>query len=340
MTIAGDRLGGSGFFDPAQVQVVVPAPGEGRGNWSGAASVIGVDGVFWFAWRERRPLEAGRGVAVVIARSTDGETVEPVARVGRELFGAESLERPALVALPASGWRLYVSCATTGSKHWWIDSLTAPTPQQLPSGVRAVALPGDTRTAVKDPVVWRDADEWRMFVCCHPLSEPGDEDRMTTRLATSADGLSWTDGGEMLCGTTGSWDARGTRITAALPGTVIDGMPELVLYDGRPDATSNWYETTGLARWDGTRYVTVPGEHLRSPHSDGALRYAAVMSLPGPTGSGRIEPGRTEFGPAQLGGPPRITPPITDGPKSSSLRWYAERAREDGAHDLVTWSSS
>jgi len=48
-------------FDPSTVDVVVPAPGPGPGNWSGAPSVVLLDGAFWFAWRERRPLNAGRG---------------------------------------------------------------------------------------------------------------------------------------------------------------------------------------------------------------------------------------------------------------------------------------
>ena len=32
-----------------------------------------------------------------------------------------------------------------------------------------------------------------MWVCCHPLTQPGHEDRMSTAYATSRDGLVWTD---------------------------------------------------------------------------------------------------------------------------------------------------
>ena len=70
------------------VRVVVPAPGIGAGNWAGAASAVLVDGVFWLTWRVRRPLTEGRGVTVVVARSEDGETFEPVAEVApRRLRG-------------------------------------------------------------------------------------------------------------------------------------------------------------------------------------------------------------------------------------------------------------
>ncbi|WP_243059649.1 hypothetical protein [Nocardioides sp. SR21] len=278
------------------VQVVVPAPGGGPGNWSGAASAVLVDGTFWLTYRVRRPLAEGRGVAVVVARSADGIAFEPVAEVHREAFGCESFERPVLVPLPEGGWRLYLSCATPHSKHWWVDSLTAATPEELPTGHRRVVLPGDDTVAVKDPVVERTDGGWRMWLCCHPLTEAGHEDRMTTRLLTGPDGLEWADQGEVLAGRPGRWDARGARVT-----TVVADHPLTVLYDGRPDAESNWHETTGVARWDGTRLVADDEEPLVSPYSDGAWRYASAVPLPD---------GRTRF--------------------------YVEAARPDGAHDLVT----
>jgi hypothetical protein len=277
-------------------RVVVPAPDAGPGNWAGAASALLVDGTFWLTYRVRRPLTEGRGVAVVVARSTDGITFAPVAEVHREAFECESFERPALVPLPGGGWRLYLSCATPDSKHWWVDSLTADAPERLPTGTRRVVLPGDDTVAVKDPVVEATAGGWRMWLCCHPLTEPGQEDRMTTRLLTSDDGLVWDDQGEVLAGRPGRWDARGARVT-----TVVAQQPLTVLYDGRPDAASNWHETTGVARWDGIRLVADDEDPVASPFSDGAWRYASAVPLPD---------GRTRF--------------------------YVEAAREDGAHDLVT----
>jgi hypothetical protein len=280
------------------LRVVAPAPGIGAGNWSGAASAVLVDGVFWLTWRVRRPLTDGRGVAVVVARSDDGERFEPVAEVKRETFGAESFERPVLVPVRGLGWRLYLSCATPGTKHWWVDSLTAEAVEDLPVGRRQQVLPGDEHRAVKDPVVVCDEAGWHMWLCCHPLDPPGQEDRMTTRYLTSEDGLAWTDRGEVLAGRPGTWDGRGARVTA-----VIGHDPLTVLYDGRPDAASNWFETTGRATWDGRRLVCDPAVGpIASPHSDGAFRYASAV----PLGDGRT-------------------------------RYYVEAAREDGAHDLVTF---
>ena len=280
-------------------QVVVPAPGSGPGNWAGAASAVLVDGVFWLTWRVRRPLTEGRGVTVVVARSDDGVVFEQVAEVHRDQFGCESFERPVLLPVPGVGWRLYLSCATYGSKHWWIDSLTAATPEELPQGHRELVLPGDDLMAVKDPVITQGPDGWQMWLCCHPLTEAGHEDRMTSRLLTSDDGLAWTDRGEVLAGRPEAWDERGARVTAVLPGA--PGEPVTVLYDGRADAASNWHETTGVARWDGVRLVADDTAPIRSPYSDGAWRYASAVPLP----DGRV-------------------------------RYYVEAARPDGAHDLVT----
>lgn len=116
-------------FDDAAV--VVPAPDSGAGNWAGGASAVYHEGVFWLAYRVRRPIMAGRGVSVVVSRSTDGLAFEPVAEVYRDDFGADSFERPVLVPLPAGGWRLYVSCATPNSKHWWIEAIDAATPEPV-----------------------------------------------------------------------------------------------------------------------------------------------------------------------------------------------------------------
>src|SRR3954470_11717309 len=147
-------------YDDA-VQVVVPAPATGPGNWAGAASAVLVDDTFWLTYRVRRTLEEGRGVSVVVARSDDGIDFESVAEVRRARFACESSERPVLVPVPGLGWRLYLSCATPGSKHWWVDSLTAVPPEQLATGVRRVVLAGDDRTAVKDPVVTHGENGWQ-----------------------------------------------------------------------------------------------------------------------------------------------------------------------------------
>jgi hypothetical protein len=278
--------------------VVVPAPGAGPGNWAGAASAVLVDGVTWLTYRVRRPLPDGRGIATVVARSDDGVSFEPVCEVFRGQFGAESFERPVVLRRPDGGWRLYLSCATPGSKHWWIEALDADLPEDLPEGTRTLVLPGDHTTAVKDPVITVRNGLWEMWLCEHPLTDPGQEDRMSTSYLTSDDGLDWTRHGTVLEPTPGTWDARGARVTA-----VLSHEPLVVLYDGRPTAEDNWHEVTSVARGDADGALRPAAEApvLRSPYSDGAFRYASAVPLP-------------------------------DG----STRFYLEVARPDGAHDLVT----
>jgi hypothetical protein len=205
----------------AEAEVVVPAPGEGAGFWAGGPSAVVEDGAVWLAYRLRRPVTLGRGYANVVARSEDGRHFTTVAILTSDQFGSASLERPALVRVPGGGWRLYVSCSTAGSKHWWVEAIDAPSVAELPTGRRTVVLPGDRTVAWKDVVVRAEAGSWHMWACRHPLDDGEEQaDRMTTWYATSADGLDWTLRGEARRRT--GWSAQGWP-----SGTRRSGSPRL-----------------------------------------------------------------------------------------------------------------
>ena len=248
----------------------MPAPGLGPLQWAGSpgAALDGEGGVL-LAYR----LRYTEGATTVVARSDDGERFETLASLTDKQFGAMSMERPALVRTD-SGWRLYVCCATPGSKHWWIDALDADDPAGFESAEPLTAFPGGEHWAVKDPIVRRANGGWEAWTCCHPLDEPDEEDRMSSAYATSEDGLDWTWHGTVLTGRPGKWDARGARLTAILP----DGR---AAYDGRATKEENWFERTGLAQRcaDGT-YEPIGDE----PAYD--ARYLEVLPLP--TGGYRI----------------------------------------------------
>jgi hypothetical protein len=250
------------------VAVAVAAPAAGPGNWAGASSAaLDEDGAFVIAYRLR--VVDKDVAATVVARSPDGEHLTRVATLDKAQFGAMSMERPALVRTGTGGWRLYVCCATPGTKHWWIGVLEAPDPAGLADAEAHTVFPGDDRTGVKDPVIRRADGRWHAWVCCHPLDESGEEDRMTTAHATSDDGIAWDWHGTALAGRPGNWDARGARLTSVLP----DGR---ATYDGRATKEENWFERTGLARLTGESGQLVQmGEE---PVAD--VRYLDVLPLP------------------------------------------------------------
>jgi hypothetical protein len=250
----------------------------------------------WLAYRLRRPVDQGRGYANVVAGSDDGVRFSTVATLTSAQFGCASLERPALVRRPDGGWRLYVSCSTAGSKHWWVEAIDADTVAALPAGRRTVVLPGDERAAWKDVVVRRDGDAWSMWACRHPL-DGGDDtaDRMTTWYATSTDGLAWTMRSEALAPVPDTWDARGTRIADV----VRQGERWWAVYDGRRSAEENWRERSGLAVGTGPgRFTAVAGP---APDRAGtALRYTCLVA------------------------------------NGAGWRAYWEASADDGSHDLRT----
>ena len=284
---------------PDQSEVAVPPPGAGPGYWAGAPSAAVGDDAIYLAYRLRRPVGTGRGYAVTVARSADGVRFDPVLTLTRELFGADSLERPALLRDPAGRWRLYLSCATPGTKHWRVELLTAAHPAGFDPADRVTVLPGDSETGMKDPVIRHNEGMWELWVSCHPLADPDEADQMVTGYATSADGVAWSWHGTALAGRPGSWDARGARVTAV---TRSDGTVA-AFYDGRASAAENYEERTGIATGTAPTALApaADGPAAQSRYGGGGLRYLDVVPLP----DGRH-------------------------------RLYYELTRADGAHELRT----
>src|ERR1700761_2085790 len=136
---------------PDQAVVAAEAPGTGPGYWSGAPCAVAGDDEIFLAYRLRNPIGQGRGVAV--ASSAAGERFDPLMTITKEEMATESLERPALVRTPEGRWRLYLSCATTGTKNWRVEMTEAAHPAEFDIADRQTVLPGDAKTGVKDPVI-------------------------------------------------------------------------------------------------------------------------------------------------------------------------------------------
>jgi hypothetical protein len=262
---------------PEKSVVAIPPPGSGAGNWVGAPSALRHGDQIFLAYRLRRPIGRGRGYAVVIARSADGENFEPLLTITKEQMDAESLERPVLVDLPGGGWRLYLSCATYGTKHWRVEAMEAADPGSFDPATRRTVLPGDETTAVKDPVIMHHDGTWHLWASTHPLADSDQADQMVTEYATSPDGLDWSWHGVALGRRSGEWDSRGVRISSVR--FTVGGV--VAFYDGRASAEENYEERTGLAAGPGPAALSAIGQEPIAQSAEGArgLRYVSIVDL-------------------------------------------------------------
>jgi predicted GH43/DUF377 family glycosyl hydrolase len=284
---------------PEKSVIAIRPPETGAGNWVGAPTAIRHGDAIFLAYRLRRPIGQGRGYAIAIARSADGENFETLQMITKDQMDTESLERPVLVSLPDGRWRLYLSCATFGTKHWRVEVMEADDPGSFDPATRRTVLPGSEASAVKDPVIVQHDGRWHLWACTHPLADADQTDQMVTEYATSPDGLQWTWHGVALGRRPGEWDSRGVRVSAVR--FTVGGV--VAFYDGRATAQENYEERTGLAMGSGPAALSAVGHEPVAQAADGArgLRYVSVVDL----GDGRE-------------------------------RLYYELTRADGSHDLVT----
>jgi hypothetical protein len=154
-------------FDPDAGNVVAEPPGGGYGFWAGAPSAYydAESGRFYCYYRARWPLGDRRGGLCRIVASPDpdapAEAWEVVWEATREQFGANSIERSALIRDPLGGeWRLYVSSETARSYDrnpatWRVDLLQAGSVGGLEPRERRIVMDASMYgfTHVKDPVV-------------------------------------------------------------------------------------------------------------------------------------------------------------------------------------------
>src|ERR1700756_4786743 len=201
---------------------------HGTGNWIGAASALIHGDYIYLAYRDRHPVDKGRGNRAYVARSpvSDGVNFDTLCVIDKEDMDAESLERPALDVTPDGDWDLYLSAAPFNSKHWRIEKLRARRPQDFSTRTRETVFPGSAAFGIKDPVLVRDR-ELRVLATVHPLTEGGEN---AARMM-SADAFS---GDLVMVPEPGTWYSRGTRLTSV--------AGDYAYFDGRASAAENFEE--------------------------------------------------------------------------------------------------
>ena len=160
-------------WDDSTVVVEPPDDGPGcvgRGAERDASWTVTV----YLAYRLRRPIGAGRGYR---------QRGRPLGRrraLHRGRRGAQGpLRRRSRWSgrrwshTPEGRWRLYVSVATPGTKHWRVDLLEADTPEGLATAAPRTVLPGDDAVGVKDPVSCARRRRWHLWASVHPLDDAG-----------------------------------------------------------------------------------------------------------------------------------------------------------------------
>lgn len=291
-------------FDPSDGTVIRTPPGRGYGFWVGGHKVSHHDGAFAIFYRERAPLEYGRGGACGIAVSDDGITFREVWRCTKDDLNASSIE----VGHPVptgDGWRLYVSYEIAGTSTWRIDVIEAPTLESLnPQHRRTVLSPGDYGLDwIKDPVVYRLDGRWRVYASVPARTSGRRHDDTVeagpldaTVLAESDDGLIFPRIEYVFeAPMDGSWHGNRARINSVFE----YGGGYVATFDGGRTFYDNYEELPGLASSpDGRHFGRIAGDEpwLRSPY--GTVRY--VFGLP----------------------------------VGDSVFFYYEYTREDGSHDL------
>ena len=295
-------------FDPTAGRVIRTPPGRGYGYWVGGHKVSydPESGLFALFYRERAPLEFGRGGSCVVALSTDGVDFSTVWTADKSELASGSIEVGHVVRHDDSEWRLYVSYERAKTSVWRIDVITADHPANFVAQSRRTVLePGDFGIAwIKDPWILRDEDgAYDLYAAVPARSAPRVEGAVVTAGSIDATVLAHSDDGfyfptiEYVFEAAGddSWHGRRGRLDSLFP--FGDGL--VGTYSGGRTMYDNYEEWCGLVQSPDGRSISripTPGPWVVSPH--GCVRYVW----------GLVVEGRTFF--------------------------YYEYTTEDGSHDL------
>ena len=151
-------------FRPEQGATIIPAPGAGKGFWSGGSfSSRSHSGDYYLYYRLRRPrsapYEEQRGYQCRIDRSEKGESYQTVWTANKQDFGARSVEKGCLIQRTDGSWLFYISYDSEATERWQIDIMEADNPRHFdPAQRRPFFSHTDVKAHdIKDPhIVFHD----------------------------------------------------------------------------------------------------------------------------------------------------------------------------------------
>ena len=294
-------------FNPSKGTLIRKPPSTGYGYWTGGQKVSfdSQSNTYVLFYRERTPLEEGRGGRCALATSADGIQFQDVWSATKEDVAASSIEVGHCVRGLDGVWKLYLSYEVAGGRYWRIDLLEGVTFESISvQGRRTVFQPqAFGRASLKDPVVYIRDNEYWVYMAGGSRNPPQQEGDVlhtgggdATYLATSADGRYFTSIRYVFePPNTDTWDGRRARINSIIEEK--DGW--LAFYDGGRGFYDTYAEWCGLA-WssDGVKFERLLQNQpwIRSPY--GCVRYVYALDV------------------------------------GARVLFYYEYTREDGSHDL------
>ena len=294
-------------FDPPEGTVIREPPGEGYGYWAGGHKVSFDERTNQFVlfYRERTPLEKGRGGRCALATSSDGLEFKDVWTATKDEFAASSIEVGHCVRGLDGRWMFYISYEVAGAGYWRVDLIEAEELSSIEAqGRRTVIQPqAFAQRSLKDPVVYVRDGIYSVFLAGASTNAPRQEGDTihvgggdATFVATSTDGRYFSSIRRVFePPNSDTWHGRRARINSVI--REKDGW--LAFYDGGRNFYDTYEEWCGLA-WstDGNTYERIDQAQpwIQSPY--GCVRYVYAHDA------------------------------------DDRVYFYYEYTREDGSHDL------
>ncbi|MBI3973413.1 MAG: hypothetical protein HY332_19245 [Chloroflexi bacterium] len=287
-------------FDPDAGNVVAEPPGGGYGYWAGAPSAVydPESDRFYCYYRLRWPLSDRRGGVCRVVASRDPDVPaaewELVWEATREQFGANSIERSALIRDPFSGeWRLYVSSETAqpydrNPATWRVDLLQARSVSAFEPRERRIVMDAAMYgfSHVKDPVVLVAGGEYLVLTSVAWRDQhlgPDDAGVVSSRgrgmiaLHRSLDGIDFPTAQVVAEPGPQGWGGINVR-----PAALVYVAPcWTLLFDEGTTRADSYDEQTHLAVSDDLRtFRRLRPSHapwVRSSYATGSVRYVDVV---------------------------------------------------------------